>query len=753
MIEKNIIFRTALDTTQVKQGTEQAKQSMVSLQQVGRELESTLERTFGIPVRQIKQYTAGLRGVTTSTNTATKATGVFSVALRTLRAALIATGIGAIVVLLGSFVAWLTTSEKGVNALAKATGFIQGVFGAFVRTLSDLFQSLVDGFRKITDFRSALSALGDLIVSQVTNRVNALIDILGGLGRILTSLINFEFKEAGRQAREIGSSFVQLATGVEDAGKKIKLFGADLLAAGNQGAKVAQMQRELEAAIVASDAAQERLNATIQDGLAVARDNTLSIEERQKALKQAQQATAELAKEERSILEQRIALQKEEVEATEEGSEKRREALFELQRIESERDKLDATARNRDRSLLRFRDMIIAQENKQQEERANARQDILNQIRDIEQEAEVQAIRDSEQRALRLLEIEKERQVEEINQIEGFAEEKAQLLEALERRYERIATEIRAEAAAERLKSESELEFEVGKLRLNELEKSGKEYTEAMIALLETRRDEIIAQEELTGLEREKIELEFQQRIDGIRQDYADREKQRQEDLVNSIRQTQEQMVDGVFQLSQNLNTIIEQRNEHLTEQDRKRLENEEITQEEFERRKIQRERSAAIRSRAVASFQALVNTFREASENLSNPALFALTIAMGLANVASINAAPLPSFKDGVIDFRGKGTTTSDENTVNISNRESVMTAKETAEFKPYLEGMRKGTFYDMIRLDRATQAKEDRRSSKRNRVSTRRKQKDTGTYIKNYDMVGWSVAKHLSGKGYTKQ
>jgi len=55
-----------------------------------------------------------------------------------------------------------------------------------------------------------------------------------------------------------------------------------------------------------------------------------------------------------------------------------------------------------------------------------------------------------------------------------------------------------------------------------------------------------------------------------------------------------------------------------------------------------------------------------------------------------------LPAFKDGVIDFQGKGTGTSDSNLALLSKGETVMTAKETADYKPVFTAIRKGTYQE---------------------------------------------------------
>lgn len=71
--------------------------------------------------------------------------------------------------------------------------------------------------------------------------------------------------------------------------------------------------------------------------------------------------------------------------------------------------------------------------------------------------------------------------------------------------------------------------------------------------------------------------------------------------------------------------------------------------------------------------------------------AIGALVTGYGLVRTAS-QSTQTPAFKDGVIDFDGKGTATSDSNLVRISRGESVMTANATAKFKDHLKLMQAG-------------------------------------------------------------
>jgi hypothetical protein len=53
-----------------------------------------------------------------------------------------------------------------------------------------------------------------------------------------------------------------------------------------------------------------------------------------------------------------------------------------------------------------------------------------------------------------------------------------------------------------------------------------------------------------------------------------------------------------------------------------------------------------------------------------------------------------MPKFKDGVIDLQGQGTGTSDSINARLSRGESVMTAKETSQYKPLFQSIREGKF-----------------------------------------------------------
>jgi hypothetical protein len=93
----------------------------------------------------------------TGMTTLTGATGTFVGALKTVKGALIATGVGAFVVLVGTLVAYFTETEKGAQKLRT----IMAGLGAVIRTVADAMMSL--------DFRSLTTDLKENTQAAIAN--------------------------------------------------------------------------------------------------------------------------------------------------------------------------------------------------------------------------------------------------------------------------------------------------------------------------------------------------------------------------------------------------------------------------------------------------------------------------------------------------------------------------------------------------------------------------------------------------------
>lgn len=126
-----------------------------------------------------------------------------------------------------------------------------------------------------------------------------------------------------------------------------------------------------------------------------------------------------------------------------------------------------------------------------------------------------------------------------------------------------------------------------------------------------------------------------------------------------------------------------------------KELENGQISQETYDKKKkqilrgeAQREKAFSVLSITLATARAIMNALGSLPPS---PALAILAGITGAAQLGVAISAPIPAFKTGVIDFKGKGTETSDSNLVRISHGESVINAKATRKHRDLLEAINK--------------------------------------------------------------
>lgn len=120
---------------------------------------------------------------------------------------------------------------------------------------------------------------------------------------------------------------------------------------------------------------------------------------------------------------------------------------------------------------------------------------------------------------------------------------------------------------------------------------------------------------------------------------------------------------------------------------------------EDRETKKAQRE--LAISQRRARLYSIAIDTAASIAKAWVNPGwpgaipLSAFLLAQGATQAAIVSRQPM-GFKEGVIDLKGPGTTTSDSIPANLSRRESVMTANETMSSKGILMAIRSKTLDD---------------------------------------------------------
>lgn len=151
---------------------------------------------------------------------------------------------------------------------------------------------------------------------------------------------------------------------------------------------------------------------------------------------------------------------------------------------------------------------------------------------------------------------------------------------------------------------------------------------------------------------------------------------------------------------------LAEKGNTEILEAEKNRLQETEAERERVAQRQLQLDALLRASSAAIAATQAIqtITNAGATGDPYTIPLRIAAAVAAlaaGFAFVQSLTTAF--KFKDGVIGLQGEGTETSDSIPARLSKGESVMTAAETKKFRPYLEAMRDGSFYNMVTAERA--------------------------------------------------
>lgn len=133
---------------------------------------------------------------------------------KSLRVAIIASGIGALVLAVVALGQAFTRSEAGQNKFAKLLGVIGSIINNLLDVLADLGEALIKAFE---DPQQAIKDFGNLIKENISNRLEGLAELIPALGKAIKLLFSGEFAEAGKVAANATGKVV---LGVENVVEK-----------------------------------------------------------------------------------------------------------------------------------------------------------------------------------------------------------------------------------------------------------------------------------------------------------------------------------------------------------------------------------------------------------------------------------------------------------------------------------------------------------------------------------------------------
>nr|WP_314751495.1 chromosome segregation ATPase [uncultured Capnocytophaga sp.] len=296
------ILMNYINTGKIKQQTDEA--AAVATEAVGTAMESTSAATAATSTTMSATATA-TAATGTAMNATTAATTKTSLAMKIFRGALISTGLGAIIVLLGSLIAYFTSTQEGVDKVARAITPLKVVFQTLWGVIQNFGKALVEVFTSPQKAIEGLMGLLETLWNQVSNRVTGVWDIIKGVGDIVTG-------DVEKGLKKVGNATLQVITGVdnvvEKVGNSVNSMKDTINEALERGAKIEKINQQLAASEADFIEQTAILKQQFKEQNRIAEDITKTFQEREEAARKSieiQRSINRLAKD-RNNLEQEL---------------------------------------------------------------------------------------------------------------------------------------------------------------------------------------------------------------------------------------------------------------------------------------------------------------------------------------------------------------------------------------------------------------------------------------------------------------
>ena len=404
-------------------------QEIKSVEDLGKALNNTAKETkkaaeeatiFGDLKDRFSKLTEPIRKVITS--------------MKTLKGALAATGIGALVLAIGTLIEYFRSSEEGSRKLAIATEALGILMGKLSDVAQKVGEFLVDLFTNPMEY---LKEFANLIKENIINRFEGLLELVPQLSKAIGLLFKGEFAEAGKVAADavgkVTLGVENVTDKVADAIEGVKEFGKEFVKEVNAAVKAAttlvDAQRALrnqQQALIKENA---KLNQTLELQQKIAEDTTLSYEDRKAALEEVGKAQVALA----ANLQKQAAAEENiiRLQLAQEGNYEKKEEL-ETQLAEAIAARTDAETQ-----LLIKRQEADKITRELDLEELDRKRSIADAITALQNEL----VTDTFERARQELAAQEEAQMAELTRLRATEEEKQQIADLYAQKREKLAEE------------------------------------------------------------------------------------------------------------------------------------------------------------------------------------------------------------------------------------------------------------------------------------------------------------------------
>jgi hypothetical protein len=471
-------------------------------------------------IGQLGQIRTALGGFVTAQKGASAATTGTSKALRVMKVALISTGVGAFVVVLGSLVAAFLSTQRGIDAVTRTLEPLKELFQTFIGFVQNQSFKVLDRLKKAIDNpKQAFIDLGNAIIENFVNRFKGAVGVVKSIASLyintfkvlalgikqaiadvpligagidqeqLKKDLDAAKEQVIKSTQELADQSLQAVTGVENVAQKVADSYNNATEAGKEavarGREIADLTIEISQAQITLNNELEKANLEFNKQKSIAEDTNKTAQERLEAAAKAQEALENATKLEQDQLNRQIKL----AELKTEANDTDREAQQEIQDLIGERNRVEADAVQRG---LELRNKV-------------------NTIAQQEEAKRKKAIEDNEKK-----------QIDSQNKILDNQIKNLELLRKLE-------ASKGEETDEQKFQRDKDLQDKIGELRLKKAEQNGQDVTQVKLEneikeneiLTEERKrqEEAAAEEKAAKEEEEKVlaeqkEAEKKARID-----------------------------------------------------------------------------------------------------------------------------------------------------------------------------------------------------------------------------------------------
>lgn len=687
---------------------------------------------FASQLKQVNDFGSAILGVG---NSAGKTSSIFKI----LKVAIASTGIGLLVVAIAGLIAYFKRTDEGATRLSGVMSAMGAVLDRITGSFIDVGEAVYTAFNSFENFNKGIKDLGVAIQENLINRLKAPLVLFDALGLAFKEFkengINGNFFPAIKKAQD---SLLQLELGIENGTDKIGNFideAAKAAAAAYEWEKrmdalqdkiredsktISENEKNITRLVVASknkQIADEKSLALLQEAAKLEKANLKTITDNEQArLKLIQERNK---RESDSINQGRKAGQ-ERLSINDELAQEEVDQINKINKLQEDsfrlQEKINNMIDSRKEEIFQNKLKRLSQEEVAEETAAKER--FLNQtISAQELEDELFNIKLKGLESQRELLVKSGRETIEIDKtitdlriaqalkdgkdLEDAKKEDKSIREKnfqnelsdIKNSYKEKSSELKSQYSQGRI-NENRYNKDLREIKidsLNEEKKLLKIYGKDTADITNAINDEEIAKEKE---KRDKIRAIVSSSVDVLKNlidgFYANSREKRQNDLAEEQKKLEDETNSRIKALDTQLKEGIISQDQYnakklAIEQKQK---NEEA---KLKRKAFEADKRAALTQVAIDTAAAIVKAIA-ATPLPAGAVLAALAAATGAAQAAIIASKPVPKFKSGVIDLKGKGTGTSDSIPARLSKGESVMTAEETKEHKPLFKAIRDG-------------------------------------------------------------